>query len=508
MKVFTEIFSSRYARLAGNNIVLPFVLLVAVVFVSGCGEVESPEFVEQEKSRELMPKARKLVSETLLKHFGTSSQLKAPLFLPIDQGGVSGEVESFDGENETKSLVIKLSNKEDKIAPGLSFARLFDEPVPPPEPEDDDEEEDSQENAEEVVQSKEPAEPKVESYDPKTGKLILTNSIPTEDLEGAKFLVNAGTTLRHGQYIYKVQCMHCHGFSGNGKGPTSGYMNPQPRDFRLGKFKFTSTAAGERASQADLERILVQGIAGTFMPSFKLLPEKDRNAVIEYVKYLAMRGELERKLSVEMSFDYSVKAIQEQKEDAEDEEELKEIEDDLKTDFAEFVKYDIADTVFDNLVLIQEDWERANDPSSIVTPSVARPKPTGKSLINPTLTSIENGREIFLSKKAQCVTCHGRLGNGDGVQTRDIHKRPDNTEYPIIGLHDDWGNMTMPRNLNRGIYRGGSRPIDVFRRIHAGVKGTRMIAFGGTGLKDEEIWDVVNYLFEMPNLENGELKKK
>ena len=35
--------------------------------------------------------------------------------------------------------------------------------------------------------------------------------------------------------------------------------------------------------------------------------------------------------------------------------------------------------------------------------------------------------------------------------------------------------------------------MDVFRRIYAGIKGTPMPGFGKTALKDNEIWDIVNY---------------
>jgi mono/diheme cytochrome c family protein len=65
-------------------------------------------------------------------------------------------------------------------------------------------------------------------------------------------------------------------------------------------------------------------------------------------------------------------------------------------------------------------------------------------------------------------------------------------------LHDFWGNPLPPRDLTKGQYRGGRRPIDLFRRIHAGIKGTPMPAFGGTVLKDEDIWDVVNYVMSIP----------
>ncbi len=64
------------------------------------------------------------------------------------------------------------------------------------------------------------------------------------------------------------------------------------------------------------------------------------------------------------------------------------------------------------------------------------------------------------------------------------------------GLYDDWGYKIKPRHLVRGILRGGDRPIDVYRRIAAGVKGTPMPP--AAALDDAEIWDLVNYVLHLP----------
>ena len=37
------------------------------------------------------------------------------------------------------------------------------------------------------------------------------------------------------------------------------------------------------------------------MPSFKLLPQDEINALVDYVKYLSIRGEVERQLIFELS---------------------------------------------------------------------------------------------------------------------------------------------------------------------------------------------------------------
>ena len=65
-----------------------------------------------------------------------------------------------------------------------------------------------------------------------------------------------------------------------------------------------------------------------------------------------------------------------------------------------------------------------------------------------------------------------------GPQTTIFEKNPVTEElYDTPGLHDIWDNVNQPRDLTRGIYRGGRRPVDLFRRVHAGIKGTRMPSF-------------------------------
>jgi mono/diheme cytochrome c family protein len=59
-----------------------------------------------------------------------------------------------------------------------------------------------------------------------------------------------------------------------------------------------------------------------------------------------------------------------------------------------------------------------------------------------------------------------------------------------------------PRNLTTGVFRGGRRPIDIYRRIHTGIKGTPMPG-AGKSLTDEQIWDVVNYVLSIPFKESS-----
>ena len=47
--------------------------------------------------------------------------------------------------------------------------------------------------------------------------------------------------------LYRQHCAHCHGITGDGAGPTAAYLNPYPRDYRMGIFKFKSDAERRKA---------------------------------------------------------------------------------------------------------------------------------------------------------------------------------------------------------------------------------------------------------------------
>lgn len=250
--------------------------------------------------------------------------------------------------------------------------------------------------------------------------------------------------LERGSTLYRELCLHCHGLSGDATGPTATYLWPRPRDYRQGLFKFTSTASGMKPVREDLVRTLREGVPGTSMPSFILYPKQDLEALANYVMVLSMRGQVEGLLVV----DYNTNG---------------ELD---------------ADTIQDEVKLVLSQWERARN--EIVKPATPRPAPTAES--------VARGRTVWV--KADCVKCHGPLGRGDGPSAAIDPV----TKKPII---DNWNNVSRPADLTRGIYRGGRRPIDLYRRVYAGIKGTIMPGFGST-LKSEEIWDLVDFILSLP----------
>ena len=96
--------------------------------------------------------------------------------------------------------------------------------------------------------------------------------------------------IEQGKVVYFQRCSFCHGLLGDGNGPTADFLDPRPRDFTLGTFKFRTTQSGELPTDEDLFRTVSRGLTGTGMQAFDSdllkngLSEKQRWAVIYYIK--------------------------------------------------------------------------------------------------------------------------------------------------------------------------------------------------------------------------------
>ena len=260
-------------------------------------------------------------------------------------------------------------------------------------------------------------------------------------------------TLRDSSELYRTQCLHCHGTEGGGNGPTADFLDPRPRDYRLGVFKFTALKDKANPRREDLYRILSQGVTGTAMPSFMRFSRSELHGLVDYVRLLSIRGMVERDLRVTY-----------------------ENEDPLTPEY-----------VAESYKSIWERWQRASESVIAYDGEVPAPTPEG----------IARGRELFMDAgKGNCQSCHGASGRGNGDSAFVTDEHGDRMAKP-----DDWGNSIMPRNLRLGINRGGSRPIDIYRRIYAGINGTQMPALGESKdadgnplLTPEELWNIVHYV--------------
>jgi len=389
--------------------------------------------------------------------------------------------------------------------------------------------------------------------------------------------------------LYRKHCLHCHGVSGAGDGPTSAFLYPRPRDYRKGIFKFTSTVGGQKPTRDDLRKTIRHGLHGTSMPAFEaLMGDAEIEQVLDYMIFLTLRGETEESLILEAASSGE-----------------------LPPDVVE----ETARGVFAK-------WKKAD--AQVVNPPVTRTPPTRESILR--------GRELFLGKtthKLECTGCHGPQGLGNGpsfinqdvfnavvfggkISTRykltagqlnilealsdldarwnaqeshhadaahtgtkaghgesavpptsgnlvaaltrklgisgtdkveslkskmgyeDVKGEEASTFTQIVenqlndledkslvshgyGFHgtvyqaaidrkaaelwnnslDEWENPLRPNNLNRGVYKGGRRPIDIYWRIAKGINGAKMPAHF-PAVDAAKIWDIVNFVLALP----------
>lgn len=279
-----------------------------------------------------------------------------------------------------------------------------------------------------------------------------------------------GETLARGSALYRVNCLHCHGVTGDGRGPTGRWVNPHPRDYRQGLFKFTSvdqtTTPNRPPRREDLLRVLQHGVEGTAMPSFVILKQQDLEDMVSYVIHLSMRGNVE--FETIMRFQY-----------------------DQKSNSLAAPEEGIEAAMGENLGKVIKAWMDAQTSVIKVTeyPYKGTDDPKYKD-------SVIRGYKLFIgegvdkpgpnevskeeAKGADCKSCHKDFGR------QSLYK------------WDEWGTLVKPRDLTQGAYRGGRRPVDIYHRIHSGIAGSGMNIFGKTLTKSESIWDLVNFVQVLP----------
>jgi mono/diheme cytochrome c family protein len=93
-----------------------------------------------------------------------------------------------------------------------------------------------------------------------------------------------------GKPTFEANCASCHGTTGKGDGPVGMALQPPPRDFSKGEFKFDADGNGTPGEDADLEAVINQGAAAfggsPLMAPWPTLSEADVANVIAHIRSL------------------------------------------------------------------------------------------------------------------------------------------------------------------------------------------------------------------------------
>ena len=92
-----------------------------------------------------------------------------------------------------------------------------------------------------------------------------------------------------GKQVFEEHCVGCHGVRGDGAGAAATFLWPLPRDFTAGVFKFRTTPSGTLPTDGDLVRTITRGVRWTAMPTWHEVSERERLAVVTYLKTLSKR---------------------------------------------------------------------------------------------------------------------------------------------------------------------------------------------------------------------------
>jgi mono/diheme cytochrome c family protein len=277
-----------------------------------------------------------------------------------------------------------------------------------------------------------------------------------EGAEAIKLLLLQEDRLAKGSVLYRRHCLHCHGLTGDGRGPTGPWVNPHPRDYRRGFFKFISSEGdvSRKPRREDLLRILKTGVDGTSMPSFALLEEQDLENLASYVIHLSLRGQVEYEISRKLLTGNTEADLE---------------DGDMAAEARKLTQ-----------TYLVGQWARSDKRPPILPKAGTNPVAIDDRTSEKYRQSVLNGYKLFTDTKlaANCIGCHTDFGR----------------QAPF--RYDEWGTLVRPANLTMGIFRGGRRPIDLFWRIRGGIVPSQMPA--ATGVTDEQTWDIVNFVQALP----------
>jgi len=293
--------------------------------------------------------------------------------------------------------------------------------------------------------------------------------------------------------VYRKSCSVCHGDRGNGKGRASVNLNPQPRDF---------TQASTLTREAMINAV-TYGRPGTAMMAWKTrYSEQQIAAIVDYIRGRFMLAALDPRMDLgrgvyghfcqtchgdrgqgiksadlggaaprdltapqtqaHLTRERILAAVTQGQHGSPN-----------PAGFAARLSQENIDAVVDYMhkVLLPDLAESgksstaANAPAAAGQADMSQPMPKGLA------GNIGRGEKFFM---ANCATCHGKLGNGEGPRAYFLTPKPRN-------FHDDYSHTAL------------NRPA-LFTIITNGKPGTVMPAWGKV-LNDQEIANVAEFVF-------------
>lgn len=363
--------------------------------------------------------------------------------------------------------------------------------------------------------------------------------------------------------LFRKQCAQCHGISGDGFGPTAALLDPYPRDFRRGTFKFKNAFYGTRPSVEDLIQTITFGVPGTSMPAMANLKRSKHYAddipiLARYVRFLAIRGEVERELMMDTIRDLDSEDVL--------------FDTNLQETSPEAFKNGLR-RINEVIIRVADRWMlsdglKESQSQSPFNAFVARHdfaksdlNSDSKSMAgNLFQESLESGRALFEGSIAACAQCHGKDGTGDPKWKDYDEWTKDWTIRAGINpmARAEWKPLkqlgllkpvaAFPRNLTLQAYRGiptidnlpisdsslhdslpekasaeetssredapvlkhakSSSRLAILRAVLNGIEGSPMPAAAlaastDGGLRDEQIMDLVRFVESLSNSTNS-----
>jgi mono/diheme cytochrome c family protein len=119
------------------------------------------------------------------------------------------------------------------------------------------------------------------------GPAASTTTQPAATVDLATLLKPTPELIAKGKTLFAVNCASCHGADGYGNGPAAIALNPKPRNYHEGYWRYGGGVAR-------IVQTITNGSPGTAMASFTNIPMEDRFALAHYVRTFAPKPEADK----------------------------------------------------------------------------------------------------------------------------------------------------------------------------------------------------------------------